>query len=96
MKKWQAKAIQEIMDEFNFASVRKVMVALDWTWGNTPSIPSIDELRRVANRQLTQMCEKNQSAISSGGFDCTYNKKDKCISLSFIVEEWVVCKRDIL
>jgi hypothetical protein len=43
------KMIDEIMDEFNFATVHKTMVALDWKWASSKNyIPSMDELRDQA------------------------------------------------
>ena len=43
------KMIDEIMDEFNFATVYKTMVALDWKWASSKNyIPSMDELRDQA------------------------------------------------
>jgi len=47
------KMIDEIMDEFNFATVHKTMVALDWKWASSKNyIPSMDELRDQAERLL--------------------------------------------
>jgi len=47
------KMIDEIMDEFNFATVHKTMVTLDWKWALSKNyIPSMDELRTEAERLL--------------------------------------------
>jgi hypothetical protein len=48
------KMIDEIMDEFNFATVHKTMVALDWKWAVTSNnnVPTMDELRTEAERLL--------------------------------------------
>jgi hypothetical protein len=43
--------IDEILDEFNFAKVRKAMEALDWKWAGV-GIPTIDDLRNEAHRLL--------------------------------------------
>jgi hypothetical protein len=98
MKKWQERAIKEIMDEFDFAQVHKAMVALDWVWGTTDTahIPSIKELRIEAKRQLTELCENGHSAIDCAGFYSTYDKKNKHLKLSFIIESWSVSKSDLL
>jgi hypothetical protein len=45
--------IEEIMDEFNFATVHKTMVTLDWKWALSKNyVPSMDELRVEAERLL--------------------------------------------
>ena len=47
------KMIDEIMDEFNFATVHKTMVTLDWKWALSKNYtPSMDELRTEAERLL--------------------------------------------
>jgi hypothetical protein len=47
------KYIDDIMDNFNFAQVRKAMEALDWKWATSKNyIPSMDELRTEAERLL--------------------------------------------
>jgi hypothetical protein len=43
--------IDKILDEFNFAKVRKAMEALDWKWAGV-GIPTIDDLRNEAHRLL--------------------------------------------
>jgi hypothetical protein len=78
------KMIDEIMDEFNFATVHKAMVALDWKWAVTSNnnVPTMDELRTETERLLRDaadirlnMCidEPWESPIgcSTGGFKAT-------------------------
>ena len=94
MKKWQKKAIKEIMEEFDFARVRKVMLALDWTWLNAPSSPSIEELRGAAEKLLIKGVESADifHYSSTGGFDTYCDNTNKSISLSFVVEVWEVTR----
>jgi hypothetical protein len=50
--------INEIMEEFDFARVRKAMVALDWKWGGSDyRIPNIDELKEAAEERLRNAAE---------------------------------------
>jgi hypothetical protein len=52
--------IKEIMEEFDFARVRKAMVALDWKWGtlnDSVGIPNIDELKEEAEQRLIDAVE---------------------------------------
>jgi hypothetical protein len=61
--------IDEILDEFNFERVHKVMVALDWTWSGTDGVPTIPDLRRMARSLLKQVVEsKGIHSVGSGGF----------------------------
>jgi hypothetical protein len=61
--------IDEILDEFNFEKVHKVMVALDWQYHNTDGVPTIGDLRRMARSLLKQVVEsKNLRYTASGGF----------------------------
>jgi len=72
--------IDEIMDEFNFATVHKAMVALDWKWATSKNyIPTMDELRKEAERLLRDAADvrldmfKDESwespiLCSTGGF----------------------------
>jgi len=77
------KMIDEIMDEFNFATVHKTMVALDWKWASSKNyIPSMDELRAEAERLLRDVADvrlnmwqdedwKSPIICSTGGFSAT-------------------------
>ncbi len=77
------KMIDEIMDEFNFARVHKVMVALDWKWASSKNhIPSMDELRTETERLLRDAADIRLNmcigepwgtpiSCSTGGFKAT-------------------------
>jgi hypothetical protein len=62
--------IDEIMDSFDFASVEKIMVALDWKWatgeGMKKEIPDEYEIRRSARNRMRDAAKVGYS--SSGGF----------------------------
>lgn len=61
--------IDEILDEFDFEKVHRVMQALDWKWHNTDGVPSIADLRRMARSLLNQVVEsKGIHSVGSGGF----------------------------
>ena len=85
--------IDEILDQFDFETVRKVMVALDWTWsstdGNHFQVPEIYNLRKVA-RDLLQQCANTESKhyfCSTGGFSAEKRDGDTLI-LEFVVSDW--------
>ena len=94
MKKWQKKAIREILEEFNFAKVNRVMLALGWTWHHIGRTPEIGELKKMAERLLTETTigEGNPCYVSSGGFEAICDTEKKAMRLLFITEEWEASK----
>lgn len=80
--------IEQIMENFDFEKVHKVMVALEWEWHfghGCSGIPSVHTLKEEASRLLSDAW-MIKTTVSTGGFSAVYN--DGCLSLSFIVEEW--------
>jgi len=90
MTQKQQDAIDNIMDNFKFEQVRKVMELLDWEWAGTEEgVPTIPELRREA-RRLLKMSFEEKTNVSTGGFHVMYESNDdgEFIQLMFAVEEW--------
>ena len=88
MKKKQQKAIDKIMDWFDFTKVHRTMVALEWKWVSAEDgIPTEPEIRETA-RRLMEDAIKDKISIATGGFRVHYDKKDDFISLSFVISEW--------
>ena len=94
MKKWQKKAIKEIMENFDFTRARSTMLALGWTWHNKLSTPTIKELQDTAERLLieTTMGYVNPHYVSTGGFEAVCDTEKKGMRLLFIVSDWEVLK----
>lgn len=90
MKKWQKKAIEEIMDNFDFKKVRKAMLALDWRWMDIDRVPFVSELREEAKRMLVDTTDKDENPyyLSSSGFDAVCDTEKKAMRLIFYVTEW--------
>ena len=86
--------IDEIMDEFDFVKVHKVMEALDWGWG-MEGVPYIGDMRKVVrNLFKTAMAHgENELSyiISTGGFHITRTlfpgDPKRYYSLKFVVTE---------
>lgn len=86
--------IAEIINEFDWKKVHRVMVALDWEWEECGGVPDIKRMKCSANRHLD--CVWNEAIsdnltdirIRSGGFVASYS----CgyLSLSFCAEHWAV------
>lgn len=72
------KQIEDIMDEFNFGEVRRVMELLDWTWHETGCVPEEYDLRKGARKLLRHAAEMIDDSLdlsggstSTGGFYAT-------------------------
>ena len=88
MKKKQQKAIDKIMDWFDFSKVHQTMVALEWKLSSAEDgIPTEPEIRETARRLMEDAINKKVS-IGTGGFRVHYDKKDDMITLSFVISEW--------
>jgi hypothetical protein len=94
MKKWQKKAIKEIMEEFDFDKVHKVMLILDWKWGYEPKTPTVDQLRATAEELLTKSTigDINPHYVSTGGFEAVCDTAQKGMRLLFVVSDWEAFK----
>jgi hypothetical protein len=83
--------IEQIMENFDFEKVHKVMVALDWSSvRGDRRIPSVEVLKEEARELLFRaerlICEGGGTVTSfAGGFEAKYCSG--YLSLSFIVEE---------
>lgn len=86
--------IDEVIDNFNFETVRQVMKMLEWTYGFSEECPSTNELVTTARKLLSdaaERCENDSDFFAeTGGFRATaYRSKDGSLKLhlGFIVEE---------
>ena len=87
-RKTKEQQIKEIVDNFDWAKVHKVMEALNWTWRDSEDIPTIGELVTNASQLMSDVWDKQGKAfsISSGGFVATFD--DGCLGLTFEVESY--------
>lgn len=90
------KAIENIIENFDFERVCKVMKYLDWKWRDAEESPSIGALVIEAQKQLSYAfdeCLKRKKDIKTGtgGFVCraTYdNSKVDILELVFELDSW--------
>ncbi len=88
--------VEDLLDEFDFDKVKKVMDCLEWVYFDSPDNEvSIGELRRMARRLLEIAYSANPSPeymTSSGGFEVTRymhtGDTTKYLTLSFVVANW--------
>lgn len=88
--------IEDLLDEFDFDKVKKVMDCLKWVYFDSPDNEvSIGELRRMARRLLEVAYNADPSpeyTTGSGGFEVTRymypGDATKYLTLSFVVANW--------
>jgi hypothetical protein len=84
--------IEEIMDEFDFEQVHKVMKFLDWRWledvNSEGGVPSISDLRKSSRKLLKEASGMKNVKISTGGFLAENN--GNYLTLRFVLSEWYV------
>ena len=87
----QQDALDNIMDNFDFDQVHKVMVFLNWKWVNSNGslgVPEKYELRSEA-RRLLKMAIEEKTTVSTGGFIAEYtDEKGGWMDLKFVISEW--------
>lgn len=90
MNKQQAK--QEIMDNFDFEKVFKVMVVLSWRWSikGVLRAPTVEEIKDTASSIIDSLLNSDYREIQSGGFTARYEESedDKYIKLEFVIEHY--------
>ena len=90
----QIESINEVMDNFDFERVEKVMNCLEWSWGigHNEHVPDIYEIKRFARQLLadtiigfSHLIDDKSLSLSTGGFVAT-SYRDGSLSLSFVVD----------
>lgn len=88
--------IEDLLDEFDFVKVKKVMDYLEWSYFDSPDKQvSIGELRKMARSLLNHAYTANPSPeyfTGSGGFEVTRymypRDPEKYLTLKFVVTDW--------
>lgn len=80
--------IEEVLKNFDFEKVRKVMVFLDWKWHGEgePEIPSIYRMIERSRELLTNACKHKHGLAATGGFVARHD--DGFFELSFVLESY--------
>lgn len=90
------KQVEDLMDEFDFDKVKKVMDFLEWKYWNSPDKEvTIGELRRMARGLLETAFKAPPSPeyqSATGGFEVTRYMYpadlNVYLTLKFVVTEW--------
>lgn len=88
--------IEDILDNFDFEKVKKVMDALEWVYHDSPdNTVSIAELRKMARGLLKEVYNSSNSDhrfTACGGFEVERwmypGETTKYLYLKFVVSEW--------
>lgn len=99
----QLKLVDDIMDNFDFHKVYKVMKMLKWTWAFSENgVPEEYELRKRARAELNRVLAEviggyNEFQTSCGGFEAHAKRwpaekegEKPCVQLTlkFVLTEW--------
>lgn len=90
---------KEVLDNFDFERVHKVMELLEWTWVTKKKehkIPSVKKMKKHAGELIDNALKGlkksglEQYSISTGGFEaCAFHGEEGIeVGLRFIVEEF--------
>ena len=94
--------IAEIIENFNFTKVHRVMKFLNWRWGVDNTIPTIGQIVVQAYEKLNacwddyrnKAIEEHETYFqSSGGLEASVDSRG-LLSLKFILEEWLMEEDD--
>ena len=84
-------AIFELINNFDFERIEKMMHAVDWMWAMHDGLrfPTIDEMRDKCINLLFS-AKRDYDVVSSGGFQASYKVNDEgeeIFTLKFIATE---------
>jgi hypothetical protein len=85
--------IKDIMENFAFDKVHKVMEYLNWEWCGYDGVPSTYSLIKKAEALLNEAYAKN-TTIAYGGFMASM--ENDSLSLSFVLESMTTFTDDYL
>jgi hypothetical protein len=95
MRTLEDEIIEDILDEFDFDKVHKVMEFLEWTWykdgvQSPPEVPTKGELRKKARYLMNTCIEHEECSTGTGGFHVRKSTYDGVpyYELQFVVTSW--------
>ena len=89
------KSIQQIISDFDFIKVKRVMRLMNWSWfGSAEQYPSVDELKAAAVKRLSECWDgvitiQSQTFSSESGGFCAraiQNSEGVYMTLAFSIE----------
>ena len=88
--KQRDELIKEIIENFDFIKVHKVMIYLEWGWhdGEVPTIGKLVLRSKEMLKEAYDKSKKNHYFVETGGFKAEYNAPENYMQLSFILENF--------
>ena len=83
--------IKDIMCDFDFDEVHKVMKYVGWEWGDCDGVPSTYSLIKLAEWLLNEAYTKN-TTVAQGGFIA--KMENGSLELSFVLESMTTFAED--
>jgi len=85
-KRKKNSIINQLINNFDFKTVRIAMEIKEWEWWNLGRTPTIDELKESAKELIGKSIDKNCDLASTVGFKVE-KEGNGVYSLSFILEQ---------
>lgn len=92
-----SEMLDELIENFEWDKVRRIMEELDWTWWGNENSPTIEEMKECVRNlysSIENRIEKNEYCFcATGGFKLTFNPdEDNELSLVFEAVNYSVYK----
>jgi hypothetical protein len=70
LKIWTLTSEEELINRFDFESVRNLMVINKWTWGDAEVPPTVDEMKQVVHELIKTLANSvhTNNRLGRGGF----------------------------
>ena len=93
MNKDENEIIEDILDEFDFDKVHKVMEFLNWGWtdgGRPLEVPTVGQLRKRARYLMKSCIGKENTYTATGGLWVRKETYDALpyYQLQFVISSW--------
>lgn len=84
----KTELIEELIADFEWIKVKRIMEELNWTWYNSVGVPTYEDMHKMVRSlysSIKDRVDKNEYAfVESGGFKLTFNPdEDNELSLVF-------------
>ena len=77
--------VEDIMQEFDFKKVHKVIKLLKWKWAGV-GVPDMKEIKKTARYVMSRAYEVESGTVATAGFEAQVTKHG--IGLKFVITDW--------
>ena len=86
----QQEIIQEILDNFDYKTMRKCMKKLKWTWYDSEEVPTEERIRSQAQILLENVMASPKKNFTTGTGGLEVYKMNDCVNLIFAATNYEV------